>query len=133
MTDTFTAEAQADFDIYSDLHKDAYGFRPRGALAISFLNADEDRRRAMLDEASRDAAREAEFEREAQQAARDAFEARIADTIAIGAGDRRTALRWIIQAEDADIENDQDVEHVLWCLGLSFTTIHDIANEVRVA
>lgn len=131
MTDfTFPQDAQDDFNVYSDLYKDAHGIRPRGAEALSFLGADADRRQAMLHEVAEFAARQAEWEREAEQAAHDRFEARIADTIALGAGNRATAIRWIIQAEGQEIE---EAEFALYSLGLSFQDRAAICNEVGVA
>lgn len=98
--------------IYSDMHKDAYGFRPRvqwQELTVAQL-------RAMCDELEPVIADAIDEERRAQDAAAVRFEARVADTIKSGAGDRATAVRWIAQAEDAG----EDRDYLCYSLGLRF-------------
>ncbi len=83
----------------SDAHKDAYGTRPHGRynnLTLAEL-------RQVADELS-DAVGEA-IKREADEKAATAiaFEVRVTEVIASGAGDRKTALRWIFDAEDISV------------------------------
>ena len=93
-----------DDEIYSDLHKDAYGCRP-GEAGFAYwdsLNPAEKQRHwdslcATMSEGER---QREEYEKEAIVR----FEARLADVIACGAGNRETAIRWVFQAE-----NDQYV------------------------
>jgi hypothetical protein len=47
------------------------------------------------------------------------FESQINLNIALGAGDRETALRWMTQNEK--FYNQQCVEHFVWNLGILFT------------
>lgn len=80
----------------SDAHKDAYGFRPRGMgyneLSIEELEAEADR----LSEAVCSAIEEEErWELEA----RAKWEASVSEAIAVGAGNRETAVRWLLDAE----------------------------------
>ena len=91
-----------DEKIVSDLHKDARGFRPTEAFwnAWNFQN-DEGKQTAwnvLLDELSETIDRE----RAEQAAALASFEKRINDTIALGARDVKTALKWIFEAEQFD-------------------------------
>jgi hypothetical protein len=78
---------------YSDLYKDVYGFRPRGgniwdnyeALGkeITYLEAE--------------LGHVIEREKAEQVVAVAAFEQRVTETIATGAGSREDAIRWIAQ------------------------------------
>ena len=96
---------------YSDLYKDVNGFRPRGYADLNEaqLEADIARLEAELVEVVAQ-------ERQAQDAAAARFEQRVKDTIATGAGDRDTAIRWIDQAEGAD----GDREYLCYLLGLRY-------------
>jgi hypothetical protein len=81
---------------FSDMYKDAHGFRPRGIDTSRFTEEDfrkefEYLQRVILENDAR--------EREAQAAAARDFEARVGELIAIGAGNRETALRWIMEAD----------------------------------
>jgi hypothetical protein len=102
--------------LYSDFHKDAYGFRPRTinvyAMTTEELQADFDRFSAVCKE-------NAEFEANAEAQAVEAFKAVIKKTILIGAGNEATALRWI--AEAASEEYGWDFEHYLWNQGILHT------------
>jgi hypothetical protein len=93
-TATYTAEARC----LSDFHKDAYGFRPSqatyaawAAMSDAELDAVEERLGRALDSAMAE-------EAAAHDRATAAFEARIADLIALGAKDRATAIRWDMDA-----------------------------------
>jgi len=79
-----------------DTHKEAYGFKPSWTHLMS-LSMEE------LEEESRQVsgAAQAVYEEEEQQKADSAkeFEDRISKTISMGAGDRETAIHWILDAE----------------------------------
>ena len=102
--------------LYSDFHKDAYGFRPRGinvyAKTTEELKADYARFEAVCKENN-------EAEAIAQAEADSAFKTLIANTIQMGAGDEVTALRWI--AEGAIEEYGYDYEHFIWSQGILFS------------
>lgn len=94
-----TAEFTYDDDTYSDLYKDCYGFRPRNTAWFSMTPAEKqvewDRLIAVLSE-------ETERMERGYNRAAVRFEERVAKTIAAGAKDRATALRWIYQADCGD-------------------------------
>ena len=102
--------------LYSGFHKDAYGFRPRTinvyALTTEELEADFDRFEATC-KINRHEEEMAEMEADI------AFRALITNTIAIGAGDEVTALRWI--AEGAVEQYGYDYEHFLWNQGIAYS------------
>lgn len=80
-----------------ELYKDVNGIRPRhidyDKLTVEEIKADIDRLVAQLRiNEDEDAAREAEAVK--------AFEARVQKTIESGAADRKTAIRWLFDAEN---------------------------------
>ena len=91
-----------DENIVSDLHKDARGFRPTEYFWEEWHQCGDENRQAMwdslLDELSYEMFSEAKRQLDAQRR----FEKQVAVTIALGAGDRTTAIVWILDAEDFD-------------------------------
>jgi len=84
---------------YWDMYKDAYGVRPRGidtstwteyAFQVEFEHL------ALVIQQEETARKEAEAEATAK------FEQHVTNTICMGARDRETALRWIMDASHAD-------------------------------
>jgi hypothetical protein len=110
-------------DIFSDFHKDAYGYRP--TADHPFYSASDDEKQLIWDRTS-DAMKE-EMEREEQQLKADlkAFQTRVQDTIDLGAGDFKTAIRWMCQKEE--FREIQCVEHWVWKQGILFS---DYGREV---
>ena len=100
--------------IYSDFHKDAYGFRPRGidydAMSLEDLEADFARFAQVCKE-------NAEAESAAEAKAVEAFNESVKKTIALGAGNERTALRWL--ADAGVVDSGWDIDFYLWKLGIS--------------
>src|SRR6056297_1873246 len=88
---------QNDFAIYRDIYRDAFGIRPRG-IAAQWETEEEFRKdfenvAAMAEEAM-------DHEEQQKIKAEIAFDARLSDLIELGAGDRATAFRWLLTAED---------------------------------
>jgi hypothetical protein len=107
-----------DYDIFSDLYKDAYGIRPRCHYFYYESTTDEerqdiwDRTLVALDETI-------ERERLEKESAEAEFKATLQKAIALGAGDEETALRWLVQ--DEKFYSGQDVEHWVYNHGILFT------------
>ena len=111
--------------VYSDFHKDAYGFRPRhidySSMSVEELEADFARFAAVCKE-------NAEAEKKAEKAAVIEFNASIKKLVAMGAGNAKTAYRWLA---DAGVAVDGwDMDFYFWKLGISKYTaagkaIHD--------
>jgi hypothetical protein len=87
-------------DLISDLHKDAYGYRPGEGFWERWAKATDEEKQAEWDWLCQVLEREMAFEREAQAQAVVRFGKLIEQTIASGAGDRETALRWIMESSD---------------------------------
>ena len=96
---------------YSDMHKDAYGFRPRHIpeWTISEFEAEFERLQVALEQ------RIAE-DNAAYDAAALRFESRIESTIALGAGTRENAIRWMMDADNAS----GDIEYFCYLNGLRY-------------
>lgn len=98
--------------MYSDVHKDAYGFRPRDYDRVKALSLDE--LRAEMDYLGKVAAEEydREVKAEGEAALRlwaSAMGLAMSQNVPLA-----TAYRWLMQAED--LEND--LEHFLWRQGV---------------
>ena len=106
-------------ELFSDLHKDVYGYRPRGA-AMEDWNSRTPRQKNELFNALCDELEEVTRD-EKRQADRNLFEftGLIMDMIELGAKDRETALRWMTQ--DHEFHSEQDVSHWVWAHGILFT------------
>jgi len=87
--------------LISDMHKDAYGFRPRSGYQEWFtkeqLDATYDDLQRGVDASIREDARREESNWQS-------FNARVEAVQAAGAGTRANALRWMMQAEGQDIQ-----------------------------
>jgi hypothetical protein len=106
--------------IYSDMHKDAYGFRPSFFTHMSTEELVSDMEYfGMLIDAN--LAQEAI----AEKAAIDALEARLASYMEMGAPDRATAMRWELDAQGEDIILQSgakyDIGYYCYCMGLPYT------------
>jgi hypothetical protein len=108
MSDLEQAQCQ-----YWDMYKDAYGVRPRGVDTSMWTLADFDAEFQLLGAIIKqeDIARNA-----AETEAIEKFEKHVTDTICMGARDRETALRWIMDASNAN----GDWEYLCYDLGLPY-------------
>jgi hypothetical protein len=105
---------------YWDMHKDAYGVRPRGIDTSSWTEEDFSKEFEHLA-----ALIEENYVREQQQQAESSvkFEQRILDLIVSGARDRETAIRWVHQAEGSD----GDDEYLCFLVGLPYGYFRKVA------
>ena len=97
-----------DEQIVSDLHKDAYGFRPREYFWAEWNNSTDAEKQVIWDRLCAALDAEIERERQEQEAAMAHFEAHVRHNMELGAPDRNTAIRWIIQSLDLD---DMDMQY----------------------
>ena len=105
-----------DENIFSDYHKEAYGFRPRNH---EFYDATPDRKQEIWDSVGRAwDIRQAEEAEEEARALRE-FETVISSIIESGAGDRVTALQWLTDQDT--FYSRQDVEQWVFNQGILFT------------
>lgn len=104
-------------ELFSDFHKDAYGFRPRGYH--EFWDATPERKQEIWDDVQQDFLEEMVREAREKLVALERFNAMLEKFMTYGAADRTTALRWMTQ--DSKFYNEQCVEHWVWNQGILFT------------
>lgn len=83
----------------SDLYKDVHGFRPRG---YNFEEWSFQELTEYVNDLSDQADAEMERLRIYEEAATELFNKRVQEVIDLGAGDRETALRWMLQGDMGD-------------------------------
>lgn len=99
-----TTEIIASYqNMYSDIYKDAYGFRPHSVDTSDWTLEMWEREFDNLQDVI--SSNEA-YEQQEQAAASVRFEKRVATVIESGAGDRATAIRWIHEADDTNGDDD---------------------------
>jgi hypothetical protein len=106
-------------DLFSDLHKDVYGFRPTGSLVEDWNDRTPRQKQELWNALCDELEENTKAEKAAEIVAVDQFEARVQDVIGLGAGNRETALEWIVSQET--FYHEQDVEHFVWEQGILFT------------
>jgi hypothetical protein len=107
--------------IYSDMHKDAYGFRPRGEwtdMSTMALISDMEYFGKLIDISLAE-------EAIGEKAAIEALEARLASFMEMGAPNRATAMRWELESQGQDIilqsDAQYDVGYYCYCMGLPYS------------
>ena len=125
-----TSERNDLLNIMSDMHKDAFGFRPRHINYSKFTDAELEAECDYYQEVM-----ENNEKLEASKLVSDsiAWDKLVQQTIEIGAGDYKTALRWIVDGAD-----DYDAEAIVWSHGLLFsskgkaliTEIREVCNDI---
>jgi hypothetical protein len=106
--------------IYWDMYKDAFGVRPRGIDTSAWTLEEFEAEFKVLNriiEQEEIARKEAEAEATAK------FEQHVTNTICMGAKDRATALRWIMDASQAD----GDWEYFCFLNGLPYGYFREAA------
>lgn len=98
-----------------EMHKDAYGVKGRHYNFDAMSNEELEKELKHLSEVAKEVM---EQEDKAEKAAYESFEGRVAETMKMGASDRETAIKWILQAEGLDKE--WDAGYICYSLGLSY-------------
>ena len=98
---------------YWDMHKDAYGVRPRCIDTSAWTLEDFEAEFVILGQAID---REETARKQSEASAVEAFERRVAELISMGAQDLEMAMRWIHEAEDTNGDDD----YLAWTLGLPY-------------
>jgi len=98
---------------YWDMHKDAYGVRPRGIDTSSWTEADFEAEFVILAQTI-----DANYKEQliAEEKATIAFEMRVQDLMTSGAKDYAMALRWVHEAEGSN----GDEEYLCFLVGLPY-------------
>ena len=122
-----------DERIVSDLHKEAYGFRPSQYWWGEWKASDEDGRQQIWDDLCEAMEAETAAQAERDERAVQAFEDRVLDMLRLGAPDRETAIRWIVDSLDLT-ENDllYGADYVCFCLYLPYSCSAMFTEAVEV-
>ena len=104
---------------FSDLYKDTNGFRPRGHRFYHPETTPDEKQKIWDDMI---VAHQIEMERyeEAQKQAERDFEAAIKTIIETGAGDRETAIRWMLEAECDEYDLRYGFSYISYNFGISY-------------
>ena len=111
---------RSDLEIFIyEEHKTAFGCKGRH---YDFASMSLEELKKEADYIASAAQEQMKLEKQAEERATIELEKRITDMVALGAGDRKTALKWII---DADGLNDEyDFEYILWNWGVRYRGPH---------
>lgn len=117
MTNVIEYSRQDNLSVLSDLHKDVYGYRPRGTYS-DYSDTEIEEEFEFLQEQL-----EAQMEREAQREKEDVkkFKTTVTKVMKYCNVDRKTALRYLADAEDNDLGSAMDIEGFLWGHGILHT------------
>ena len=122
-----TLEFTYSDDIVSDLHKDARGFRPTEYFWEEWTQSPPEYKQAIWDNLIVEMNESMAQEKAAQDEALLNFRKALREIMDVNGVDWRTALRWLAQADELDIEeHDQNFEHFLWLRGLSWDKNREI-------
>ena len=108
-----------DDNVFSDLHKEVYGFRPRGVIMDNWNSMAPAEKQVRWDQLCEELASNAEFDRVQELKAVAQVEQDIKAYMKLGAPNRESALRWMTQTET--FHNSPCVEGWVWKPGILFT------------
>ena len=115
------------FDSYavSDLYKDTHGVRPSLWFWDTWNAANDGEKQAIWDNLIAQFEVESDYERQEQLARIEEFELRIKELMAIGARDRKMAIRWILESlQKQDVY--YDFGYGCYCLGLPYSYAQEL-------
>ena len=104
---------------FSDLHKEVYGFRPRGMMMKNWQDMNAKQKETLWNCLCEQLEDNMKHEKIAEEKAVAEFKERIEQAQVWGARDYFDALRWITGCET--FYHIQDVEHFVWEQGILFT------------
>ena len=105
-------------ELFSDFHKDAFGFRPSSDQMARWNAMSPDEKQDEWEYLDRSLEKSMAREREEDRRAVESFNGWI-DVTRMHAGSEEDALRWITQ--DQDFAHSQDIEGWVWKQGILFT------------
>ena len=123
---------QYDFcdDSFSDLHKDVYGFRPRGIIMENWNMMPDEQKQVRWDELCEELEANEKADRIALRNNIASHQNSVQNVIDVGAGDRATAISWMVSEEE--FYHSQDVEHYVWNLGILFSDYgRELIEEIK--
>lgn len=111
-----------DENLVSDLHKDAFGYRPREYFWAEWNNSTDAQKQVIWDDLLDDHKRAMDLEAQEQERAVEAYRQQVQDMLALGAQDEYQARKWIVQAlKPYDFDLVYGGSWVCWSLGLPYS------------
>ena len=107
-------------DLVSDLHKDAWGHRPGEGFWFRWEIADEDAKQAIWDNLIDDMVKNDAEEAKAKKDNASKLAQRIREVCKLGAQNYRTAIRWIIDADELESDFRYDGDQLAWEYNIEF-------------
>ena len=107
-------------------HKDAFGTKGRH---YDFKNMTMEELKAEADYISNAVKNTMEEEAQAEKQRVEQFEAQVKHTIAAGAGNRKTAIRWIIDGEG--LTDEKDMSYICYSLGLPYSMEDELQSALN--
>lgn len=101
-------------DLVSDLHKDAWGCRPTERFWFHWEIADQDAKQAIWDNLIDDMVKNDAEEAERKKANASNLAKRIKEVCKLGARNYRTAIRWIIEADELKPDLYYEGDQLAW-------------------
>tara|TARA_Y100001963_G_scaffold46683_2_gene65806 strand:- start:22526 stop:22909 length:384 start_codon:yes stop_codon:yes gene_type:complete len=119
-------------NIFSDLVKEVYGTRSVGRTGHLSHYWDEtpENKQKIWDDLCDEHEDVLAEEKASQVRKAKAFEDRIQDVISIGARDRKTALRWILQSENLDL---RDYSYACFALNVPYSYEKEFKSILKIA
>ena len=108
-----------DETLFGDLHKDAYGFRPKGDYYAWLVTLSDVEKQTEWDRLCDVLGEEIRLQQEAHDRAAERFEVRIANLIRNGAKDFEMAIKWLHESYDTN----GDDNYLEYYLGVSYGQI----------
>ena len=107
-------------ELISDLHKDAWGHRPRQMFFLKWEKANDDKKQSMWDNLIDDMVNNDKAEAQIKKDNASNFYLRIKNVCKLGARNYRTAIKWILEADE--LEHDQYYEggQLVWEYNLAY-------------
>lgn len=108
-------------ELISDLHKEAYGFRPSQSFWTVWNTSSVDEKQTTWDSLCHTADAESLRERQERVRREHDFQVRVASMMHAGCPDFDTAIRWLHDAHDTQGDDD----YLEYCLGVSYGYIRE--------
>lgn len=117
-----------DENVVSDLYKDSYGFRPSEYFYTAWDAKSDEEKQSTWDDLIKSMNDRADFEADLEKRAIEDFEKLITKTIDLGADDRSTACRWIMDGSEAN----GDWEYLCFLHGIPYGFFKNIIVDTRM-
>ena len=107
-------------ELVSDLHKDAWCFRPREKFWFYWEISDQDAKQAIWDNLIDDMVKNDAEEAKAKKNNASKLAQRIREVCKLGAQNYRTAIKWILEADELEPDFQYDGDQLAWEYNIEF-------------